>query len=87
MEATLDKFGRLVIPKLVREKLGLGPGSVLEIQQQDSGILLEPRRPEPDLVRENGLLVYTGEIDESASIDLERHRSGRLEELIARSKP
>lgn len=28
MRATIDKAGRLVIPKVLRERLGLGPGEV-----------------------------------------------------------
>jgi len=28
METTLDKFGRIVIPKRVRDDLGLKPGAV-----------------------------------------------------------
>ncbi len=31
MEITVDRFGRVVIPKEVREGLGLEPGSVLRV--------------------------------------------------------
>lgn len=68
MEATLDRFGRIVIPKRVREDLGLRVGSVLEIEEREDQIVLSVRRDEPDLVREDGVLVYTGE----AVGDLER---------------
>ena len=61
MEATLDRFGRIVIPKQVREDLGLDPGSVLVIEAKGDRIVLGVRRDEPDLVREDGVLVYTGE--------------------------
>ena len=30
METTLDRFGRVVIPKQVRDDLGLKPGAVLD---------------------------------------------------------
>lgn len=83
MEVTLDKFGRLVIPKAVRESLGLGPGSTLEVDEKDEALLLRPRRPEPDLVEEEGVLVFTGE----AAGDLEgavgRHRDERLTRLAS----
>lgn len=58
---TLDRFGRIVIPKRVREGLGLRAGSVLEIEEREHRIILKVRREEPDLVREDGVLVYTGE--------------------------
>jgi AbrB family looped-hinge helix DNA binding protein len=31
MEVTIDKFGRILIPKKIREALGLKPGQVLEL--------------------------------------------------------
>lgn len=61
MEVTLDRFGRIVIPKRVREGLGLKAGTVLEIEEGDEELVLSVRREEPDLVREDGVLVYTGE--------------------------
>jgi len=61
MEATLDRFGRIVIPKRVRDGLGLRAGSVLDIEERTDRIVLSVRRAEPDLVREEGVLVYTGE--------------------------
>lgn len=61
MKTTIDRFGRIVIPKRVRDDLGLEAGSVLEIDEIDERIVLRVRREEPDLVREQGVLVYTGE--------------------------
>lgn len=42
METTLDKFGRIVIPKRVRDDLGLKPGAVLQIEQAEQKILMGP---------------------------------------------
>jgi AbrB family looped-hinge helix DNA binding protein len=42
MRATIDKAGRLVIPRQVRERIGLvGPG-VVEIEVEGSGIRIQP---------------------------------------------
>ena len=45
MATTLTSDGRLTIPKLMRERLGLGPGSVVEFELTDDGqgILVRPR--------------------------------------------
>lgn len=84
MVVTLDKFGRVVIPKAVRDQLGLRPGAVLEIEEGGAeGILLRPRRPEPDLVEEEGVLVFTGEATGDLEIAVERHRQDRTGELAA----
>lgn len=84
MVVTLDKFGRVVIPKAVRDHLGLRPGAVLEIEEGAAeGILLRPRRPEPDLVEEEGVLVFTGEATGDLETAVERHRQDRTRELAA----
>lgn len=79
MQATLDRFGRIVIPKQVREDLGLDPGSVLVIEAKDDRIVLGVRRDEPDLVREDGVLVYTGEAvgDLDQAVDAQRRARSR----------
>lgn len=82
MEITLDKFGRVVIPKRLRERLGLGPGAVLEIEPGNGeDLLLRPRRPEPDLVEERGVLVFTGEPTEALEGAVEKLREGQIRDL------
>ena len=81
METTLDRFGRIVIPKRVRDALGLAPGTVLEIEESDDRVVLRARREEPDLVREHGVLVFTGEAAGDLETAIERQRLGRMEEL------
>ena len=83
MQTTLDRFGRIVIPKQVRSGLGLRAGSVLEIQEQDEQIILRVRREEPDLVREDGVLVYTGEAVEDLEQAVEAQRRARSSAVAA----
>lgn len=55
MHATIDKAGRLVIPKLLRDQLGLRPGPV-ELSAEGSGLRIEP--PAKDELKERaGRLV------------------------------
>ena len=60
METTLDKFGRIVIPKRVRDDLGPKPGAVLQIEQADQRIIMEPANEGPHVVVKNGVLVFSG---------------------------
>jgi AbrB family looped-hinge helix DNA binding protein len=60
VETTLDRFGRVVIPKKVREDLGLEPGVVLKIKKENDKILMEPMHNEPRIVLKKGVLVVTG---------------------------
>jgi AbrB family looped-hinge helix DNA binding protein len=55
---TIDKSGRLVIPKRVRDALGLRPGDQLELRRQGVDVILSVSQPKPVLQRENGVWVY-----------------------------
>ena len=55
MRATIDKAGRLVIPKTLRESVGLGPG-VVEVVADGTGIHVEPLASE-GLEERGGRLV------------------------------
>lgn len=55
MKATIDGAGRLVIPKPLRDRLGLRPGPV-EIVPDGTGIRVEPLAAE-SLADEGGRLV------------------------------
>lgn len=42
MEATIDSGGRLLLPKRVRDLLGLGPGSTVDVSLYGSGLQITP---------------------------------------------
>ncbi len=42
MKTTIDKAGRIVVPKKLRDLLGLRAGEALEIHETDGRIELEP---------------------------------------------
>lgn len=86
METTLDRFGRIVIPKRVRDELGLDAGSVLQIEEAEGRIVLSVHRDEPDLVREDGVLVFTGEATGDLKGAVEAQRRRRMEDLSGRSR-
>ena len=82
MEVTLDDDGRIVIPKEVRDKLGIESGSSLEIGVEREGeiggtITLRPKGREPTLQQKGELLVYAGTRTEEAFDVVEQIRSGR----------
>lgn len=62
METVIDKFGRIVIPKTVRENFNLIPGEHLAIEIYREGILLRPIPEESQVVSEDGLMVLDGSV-------------------------
>lgn len=78
MDLSIDQFGRIIIPKKVRESFSLEPGSQLEILESADSIILKPRHGEPHLVDRDGVLVYTGKAVGDVERALEKHRMDRL---------
>jgi len=58
----IDKAGRVVIPKPVREALQLEPGDALELESAGELVILRPARGVGPLRNEHGIWVlHTGE--------------------------
>ncbi len=77
MEATLDRFGRIVIPKKIREDFHLQVGSPIRIEEGEGEIILKPVEGEPNLVKKDGVLVFSGKAVGSVETAIEEHREGR----------
>ena len=54
----MDKAGRVVIPKPLREELHLNPGDSLEMERTGEQITLRPVRGTGLLTQEHGIWVY-----------------------------
>jgi AbrB family looped-hinge helix DNA binding protein len=55
---TIDKAGRVVIPKPLREELHLEPGDSLEMESTGEQIMLRPVRGTGPLTKEHGVWVF-----------------------------
>lgn len=42
MKTTIDSAGRLVIPKALRQAVGIGPGAVVEISESNGALVIAP---------------------------------------------
>ncbi len=61
-QVTVDRAGRIVLPKPVRDELQLMPGDRLEIESSGEILTLRPLRGTAPLTKKNGVWVYrTGE--------------------------
>jgi len=78
MKTTLDRFGRLVLPKDIRDRLGLKPGAELEIDEQGNEVVLKPVEHETPFKVEEGVLVFTGTATGDLMEAVRAHREERL---------
>ena len=60
MTATLDKAGRIVLPKNLREKLHLKPGAKFSIEVVGDKIEIELEAPKLGIVRKGGFRMVMG---------------------------
>lgn len=87
MKTTVDRFGRVVVPKSMRERLGLRAGSAIEIEEIEGRISLRPAETSSPLTMKEGILVFegmaTGDLEAATGADRER-RAHRLAGPISR---
>jgi AbrB family looped-hinge helix DNA binding protein len=61
MEAVVDQAGRIVLPKYIRDALGLLPGTKVDISPYGAGVQVVPAGRTARLVEEDGVLVSAGD--------------------------
>lgn len=86
MQLTIDKFGRIVIPKALRDDLRLSSGTVLEVEEKADHLILRPFHDQPALMRKNGFLVYTGKPVSSLDTVVKQERKARLLKIAGLSE-
>ena len=80
MTVRMDSAGRIVVPKPVRDHLGLSAGSELELVEEAGKLTLRPIESEGGLVRKEGRWVFTGKLPEG--FDLQKFIEDEREERI-----
>lgn len=61
METVIDQAGRIVLPKPIRDALGLLPGTKVDISPYGAGAQVVPAGRTARLVEEDGVLVSAGD--------------------------
>jgi AbrB family looped-hinge helix DNA binding protein len=61
MEAVIDQAGRVVLPKPLRDALGLLPGTKVDISAYGAGAQIVAAGRTARLIEEDGVLVAAGE--------------------------
>jgi AbrB family looped-hinge helix DNA binding protein len=56
---TLDRAGRVVLPKNLRDELHLSPGDTLDLTVHGDEVTLRPRRSSSPLQKKQGVWVFS----------------------------
>jgi AbrB family looped-hinge helix DNA binding protein len=81
---SIDKAGRLVLPKPIRDKLGLEAGDSLAIESEGDEITLRPVRPQSTMIKVCGIWVHNGELPRDFDIVefINQEREKRAREFL-----
>jgi len=84
MELRIDKAGRIVVPKPLRERLGFKPDTELEAIEQPEGVLLKRVQERPSMVKVDGLWAHQGSAEPGAIWEriLDDIREQRIESVM-----
>jgi AbrB family looped-hinge helix DNA binding protein len=84
MELKIDKSGRIVVPKALRERLGFKPDSELEAIEQPDGVLLKRVEERPSMIKVDGLWAHQGNLQQGANWErvLEEVREERIASVL-----
>src|ERR1700730_12671972 len=69
MNITIDKAGRVVLPKRVRDRFRLRAGANLELEEHPEGLILRPVARRASMAQEKGIWVHLGKIPEGLDWD------------------
>jgi AbrB family looped-hinge helix DNA binding protein len=84
---SIDRAGRLVLPKPVRQQLQIEPGESLEMESFDDHIVLRPVRGAGAMRRKRGVWVFSTGTPVKASVvreTIERVRKEREQAVLGK---
>ncbi|MBV9387590.1 MAG: AbrB/MazE/SpoVT family DNA-binding domain-containing protein [Chroococcidiopsidaceae cyanobacterium CP_BM_ER_R8_30] len=80
---TIDESGRVLIPKQVREQLGINTPAQLSLEIKEGQIILQPIPQEPENYLEEGILVVKTEPIKNWKTIIDKLREERINEFIS----
>ena len=82
MITTIDKFGRIIISKKFRERLGISFKTTLNISENGNKIEIEPVQDNEPVINKNGVLVFTGKLEDKKDNLISKDRNKRMRKLL-----
>ena len=86
---TIDKAGRVVLPKPVRDALQISPGDSLELESSEDHIILRPAVGKCRMYKKQGVWVFDSGVPlpaETANRTVSRVRAERDRHVLGKHK-
>jgi len=86
---TIDKAGRIVLPKPMRDELQLRAGDSLEVESSEGEVILRPARGKPRIYKKQGVWVMHGGSPLSSDVvekTIRQVRREREDRFLGKSK-
>ena len=79
----IDRFGRIVIPKKIRDEFGITDNSEIEIETTDKNdIIVHPKNGKPLVEDKGGILVVCSEPTEPLGDFIDKDRENRIKKIL-----
>lgn len=81
---TVDSKGRIVLPQELRERLGIEPGTEVEISEQDGKAVVEPEDDPERIIERMERLVEESTQEKTAPVDDDTDPIARKHRAVVR---
>jgi AbrB family looped-hinge helix DNA binding protein len=87
MKTTIDRSGRVVIPKEIRQRAGLTPGTELDIRLDNDVVEISQPSPQGRVIERDGFLLWESSepLKGNDVLDaIHKDREDRMQEILGR---
>jgi len=81
IKTKIDKFGRIIIPKKIRNDFGLRINSEVLLEEGEDGIIVHPGISTPFVADKDGIIVVCSEPTEDFRDFLKKDREDRIKKI------
>lgn len=78
----VDRFGRIVIPKRMRQAIGIKTDTEVYLETRDNGILMIPNNLNPIVKEDSGIMVVCSEPLEEFTDFIDLDRQKRIRKIV-----
>ncbi|MBM3700791.1 MAG: AbrB/MazE/SpoVT family DNA-binding domain-containing protein [Actinobacteria bacterium] len=82
LKTKIDSFGRVVIPKKIRQAMGIKNNTDVYIEPVENGIFLSAGNVDPVVKEDNGIIVVCSEPLEDFTGFLGQDRQDRIKKIV-----